>query len=161
MHIIFSGLKSVAVSKISFHATIYFIFFCIHVICIFPEPCRSLWSTLSRFVLPGRIRFIYHPLLSVNFESKFFIFENRQKSTWCRISNYAITWILKYMSGDFLNGATQRPSNFGPTRTMNLHYQIRQYIHLKFLKLLYVHLNKKLTNFVRREVGEEINLSVV
>ena len=65
------------------------------------------------------------------------------------------------MSGDFLNGATQRPSNFGPTRTMNLHYQIRQYIHLKFLKLLYVHLNKKLTNFVRREVGEEINLSVV
>ena len=43
----------------------------------------------------------------------------------------------------------------------NLHYQIRQYIHLKFLKLLFVHWNKKLRNSVLQEVGEEISLSVV
>merc|ERR1719259_1491137 len=33
-------------------------------------------------------------------------------------------------------------------------YPMMQCIHLMFLKLLYVHLNKKLTNFVRREVEE-------
>ena len=73
-------------------------------------------------------------------------------------SKIYVRWLSEQFGPKTVHFRTYFPAQSG---RFNLHYQIRQCIHLKFLKLLYVHLNKKLTNFVRREVEEEINLSVV
>ena len=101
----------------------------------------QLWAQVLYFWKPPKIHLVSHIQLCYYLDSKIYV-----------------RWLSERFGPKTVHFRTYFPARPG---RFNLHYQIRQYIHLKFLKLLYVHLNKKLTDFVRREVEEEINLSVV